>query len=269
MKATKILSNYFVLCALWLLFGSSAAKAEFAFSPLTSTIEAIDGQGQSTLVISNSSDKPIRLQISFSEWDVKENNEIFILNSSALTQYLKASPKQVTVPARQAQKVRISVSLPKDQPVKKEYKFLTNILEINDERSLSIEAKSNINFKMNCLISSALYVLNGKSEDFKADFSIKDILLKQKDEKFKYQLDYENSGNVHIREIIKIRIYNLQNEPVAERYLGSLIAFPTEAGKSLKVEGEFAVTGANEISAIELILSDVENNQTISKIFDL
>lgn len=272
LKSQKVLLSALVSYSLAIFLASfllvSSAKSEFAFTPLTQSLEAVDGYGEGIITITNPSEKPIRLKISFSEWTVGKNAEIFILETSDLTKYLKVAPAQLTINPKESHKIRILVSMPDNFP-EKEYKFFTNILEITDERVLTETKSSNINFKINSLISSALYVRKGNSENFKSNFIIQELLLKKKDEKFKYELQYKNSGNKNVREILKIKIYNLENEIISERTLGSLVAFPTEGENSTKVEGEFAITGANEISAIEFVFSNLDDEESVSKIFDL
>lgn len=243
------------------------AKAEFLFDPLFVIIEAKDGSGSASLKVSNPFEKPARIQISFDEWELTDDNSFKVVkradnDEKAVIQYIKASPKQFTIMPGEEKVIRIACKLPSNFE-DKEYNLFLNLLEIGAERksanSGSEANKKSFGLIINKEFKAGTYIRKGSPEALKTNFQVKDLKFEKREKRVitdpkdpkrrietdeqevQYKIIYTNTGKAHIRKDLGLRIFNEAGALINEvPFVGTLVAFPSN-GRAITAEKSFPV----------------------------
>jgi P pilus assembly chaperone PapD len=260
------------LCGL-LLLSLQRSAAEFTFSPINLIVEAPSGRGESNIYLYNPTNKAVRLQLSLSEWEVSNTNEILINERNdrdGVGEYIKLSPQQFTLAPKEQKIVRIACDLPEKLP-NKEYKLFLNMLEIGSERRITESSeKVKAGIVVNKLVSIGTYLHKGDPTAFRSDLNIKTLGAKTEQQQLVYTLTYENTGNMHARVGLVLKFYDAQNILLAERKVSGLLALPTAGKGSITYSDQYELTGGlaqGTARQVEFIFTDLNNpaNKTIIK----
>gem|GEM_PF-2390686 len=265
-KKKKFGIKNFVLAVFVFLFQiqffgiSESSKAEFLYDPVYLIVDAPRGRGVGSVTITNPMDKPLRVQLNTSLWELDENSQVVNLEEKedSITKYIKISPRQFTLPAGQKRKVRVACALPSNLEKNKEYQVFLNILEIGaDRKSLESKEKFAFGLVINKRMSAGTYIRYGEKEALDYEIDIKDVSISDREVKYEkldpitkvkseeaykqiqYQLSYSNKGNLHGRMNLGYRIFDQGNKLVFEdNKLGLVVAMPTN-GKPRNYKSSF------------------------------
>ena len=130
-----------------------------SLSPIYLELKADKTQTTGILKVSNTSDKPLRVRVSATAFSYDEQGNFKRLESGSkedLTSYMRYSPKEVTIPPKSTNNIRLAAILPPSLP-DGEYRvaiFVNSLQEINNETT---------NYRVNFTTSmgSAIYVRKG------------------------------------------------------------------------------------------------------------
>jgi P pilus assembly chaperone PapD len=241
-----------------LLCAPEPAKAEFLYEPVVVSINAPSGRGSTVVQFSNPFKKPARIQLSLSEWDHAQGNKPVKKTKDvpqSIVPFVKVSPLQFTLEPGKQKKVRIATAIPADY-AKKEYNLFLEILEIGaDRKSMDGPAENQtLNLNINRQTNAGLYIRkDAKTCELQIpEVSVKrqDLTLEEKDKDgkninvvktaLKYKVTYTNTGDVHTRKDIGIRVVDSAGGLVFEKkYTDTLIAFPTASTGPITIEKQF------------------------------
>lgn len=264
-----------------LLFGAVPSQAEFTFNPLFVVVDAPSGKATGSITISNPFEKPARIQISMSEFEVNESNEFTIIekdkSKDTVLKHVRITPRQFTIKPKETKTVRIATRIPGSYP-DGEYKLFLNMLEIGADRKEAAAGDDEQAFGLviNKQFRAGTYIRKGK--DLKSDMKVVRIAPTETEGSVaKYQLTYQNEGKIHVRKDIGVRFYEQGTEKVVHEtpFSGVLIAFPTSENlDQVTVEKSIRIPDSLDASKkydAELILVDsiedphskAQNNPTI------
>ncbi len=231
---------WILVSAFALMFFGFSAKSEFLYEPIIIGINAPAGKGVTSIKITNMFTVPARIQLSLSEWEVTAGNNIKMKERKAeeesILKYLKVSPLQFTLGPKQQKVVRIAAAIPANYP-DGEYKLFFNMLEIGADRKMIQTAETNqkLGLSINKQINAGTYLRKGNN--FTCDLKIPSVKVTRKNIKegetekteIKYDITYQNTGDVHTRKDIGLRIYGAGGEVLFEKkYINTLIAYPAD-----------------------------------------
>jgi hypothetical protein len=248
-------NTLFILCLCLSALFPLSSNAEFLYEPVVIGITASTGKGVGVVTFVNPFQKPARIQLSLSEWEVGQNNKYTIKTPAegeeTITKYIKVSPLQFTLNPGQKKTVRIACAIPSKFP-DGEYKLFLSMLEIGADRKV-IENGENDNkqvlgLSINRQTNAGTYIRKGSN--FKCDLTIPKLEVERQNfqdqdiEKtvIKYKVTYANEGNVHTRKDIGLRVFAPGGAVIFERkYIDTLIAYPLPKGQTITVEKQFTL----------------------------
>ena len=217
-------------------------RAEFFYSPTVIIVPAPNGKGESTVKISNPMGRATKVQLSLREWDILPDNRMVFRpyseeDKNSILNYIQISPRQLTLAPKQDKIVRIATNIPPSFE-NKEYKLTLNMLEFNsDFKDIKTnDADRKYGLVVNKEVKAGAYIWKGSPAELKTNLQVKKISaekIKTTDNKtvfgVKYQLTYENTGNIHDRRTIGIRLTNAETGKVEVELqkIGILVAYPT------------------------------------------
>lgn len=257
------------MMGLVLLLPNTPSSAEFLFKPLFLIIDAPKGKATGSVTISNPFEKPARLQLSLSEWQVNDKGGFDIVENGdegfkGVAKNVRITPRQFTIKPNETKTVRIATRIPSDY-ADGEYRLFLNMLEIGADRK-DIANVGNADQAFGLVINkqfrAGTYIRKGKPSALNSNLDVLDVKPIQKENRVvKYHLQYTNTGNIHVRKDIGARFYDGSGKLVHEvPFSGVLIAFPTNdnvplitATKSIRIPDELE---ANQDYEVELILVD-------------
>ncbi|MDX1920632.1 MAG: hypothetical protein SFU25_07875 [Candidatus Caenarcaniphilales bacterium] len=229
-----------------------ASDAEFLYEPVVLSINASGGKGVSVVKFSNPFQNPARIQVSLSEWNVKQGNKYDLLpkdDPNSILKYIKISPAQFTLEPGKTRNVRIATSIPASFD-DKEYNLFFQMLEIGADRKIldgPTDAQT-LNLNINRQTNAGMYVRKGSG--FKCDLQVPSVNATKEHFQDKdvektilhYDVTYTNSGNVHTRKDIGIRIFDPSGAVIFEKkYTDTLIAFPTSQTGPITISKKYTL----------------------------
>jgi Pili and flagellar-assembly chaperone, PapD N-terminal domain len=254
-------SIFFFSLLLAFAFFNFSAKSEFLYEPIIIPINAPDGKGVTSVKISNPFDAPARIQLSLTEWEVTEGNGIKLKDKKtgeeSILNYLKISPLQFTLTPKQEKVIRIASAIPNNYP-DGEYKLFFNMLEIGADRKMINDEQSNqkLGLSINKQINAGTYLRKGR--EFTCDLKVPTVKISRQNIKdgevektqIQYDITYQNTGNVHTRKDIGLRIYETGGKVLFEKkYINTLIAYPSDSvNPSMTVSKSFILPIDNPLN---------------------
>lgn len=253
---------------------SLSAQAEFFYEPTVIIIPAPGGKGNTFVKLSNPMGRPTTIFLSATEWEVADGNKMVNKkydenDSNSILNYVKISPRQLTLAPKQEKIVRIACNLPASLE-NKEYKLTLNMLEPGSERKTidTGDATREFGLKVNKQIKASTYIWKGQNQDLKSNLKITNFsVTKNKISQdalsmglsVRYKLTYENSGNIHDRRTVGIRLFDADTGSLVQEIskVGILVAFPTKPEESINFESSFTLppeVDSNKNYDVEFVL---------------
>ncbi len=207
--------------------------SDIVYSPIYLVVYAPGGKGFSSVRIMNPTKEPIRIQLKFLNWEYTKDGQVKILKDKkgekTLSNYLKVSPKQFTLPPEETRMVRIAAKLPATYEDNVEYRLLFNMKEIGADRKILNAGKDlpSYGLTINKAMNAGVYIRKGREENFKKEMVYEDFVAGKRDQNVEFKFKYNNLGNCHARRRIGARIYNMNEELIFEKSsISSFVSFP-------------------------------------------
>ncbi len=252
----KKLSFIFQLAlAIWLCV--CPVGAEFYYEPTVLILPAPSGRSTTAVKITNPMGRSTRIQLSLSEWEIDKNNRMIFKpfnenDPDSIINYVKLSPRQITLGPKQQKVVRIATNLPASF-ADREYKLTLNMLELEAERkNIETGDKSRkFGLVVNKEVKASTYIWKGQAKDLKSNLEIKSISAKKTNVNklltssftLEYKLTYENTGNIHDQRTVGIRLFDAETGSLVQEIgkIGIMIGYPTKSNEPITFESAYSL----------------------------
>jgi len=234
------------------------AQAEFFYEPTVIILAAPGGRGDTAVKITNPMGRATTVLLTASEWEITQNNRMVYKkydekDPNSLLNFIKISPRKLTLAPKQEKMVRIACNLPAGFE-NKEYKITLNMTEPGAERKKleTEDVTREFGLVVNKEIKASTYIWKGQNKELKSNLQLaKTSAIKNKVTNemltagfaVNYKLVYENTGNIHDRRTIGIRLFDATTGALVHEVakVGILVAFPTKAGEPITFKSAFTV----------------------------
>jgi P pilus assembly chaperone PapD len=203
-----ILSCIFTITFSSVIFWQSKAQANLSLAPIYLQIEAKKTQTSGFLTVGNTSDKPLRVRISATAFTYDEEGKFQALESQGekdLMNYLRFSPKEMTIPPQSKRNVRLTTILPPSFP-DGEYRVAIFAESLQENSNSDSQYKVNLTTR----IGSAIYIRKG---DIQPNLKVEKALFNS--QKKELRLTVINNGKATARTKINWQL-NQNNQKVID-----------------------------------------------------
>lgn len=212
------------------------------------------------LTVGNTSDQPIRISLSTTFFNYDYNGVFQRLNTGEydLTNYLIYTPREITIPPHNFQRIRLQTTLPSNLP---EGEYRVAIFA----ETLQTNANQNSNYQVNLTtrIGSAIYVRNG---NLSPNINISTVNFNPENQQLRLLVN--NTGNATAIANIKWQLSQNGNVTITGKGGGSYLP-NSETNSLLKPDQNVNLTGENYQLTGEMIYQENDREITLPFNFNI